>query len=139
MLLWLELPSHLVVGQAVGDPAGEQSHAAIDVVTDRPGRDHTIRRPGGRHAANRESVALMDIRHDVDVAYQAWKSRRIDSLIHGLVAQGVFKQRLIGKKADGNAHVLPVRRRDLPYYRSNPGESSFVDHTRPPAGAVSTD
>jgi hypothetical protein len=41
----------------------QQAYAAVDVIAHPAGGDHAVGRGGRRHAADREAVALMDVRH----------------------------------------------------------------------------
>src|SRR3990172_11044175 len=54
-------PRQLRLRLLEGKLAGQQPDAAVDVVADRPRGDDPVRQPGGRHTADGEAVALMDV------------------------------------------------------------------------------
>ena len=45
------------------DAGGQQPDAAVDVIADRPGRNHALRVAAGGYTPDREAVALVHIRH----------------------------------------------------------------------------
>jgi hypothetical protein len=90
----------------------EQADAAVDVVADAARGDDAVLEVEGRHAADREPVALVGVGHDVGHALDARQAGHVGGLIEGLVAPDIGQQ--LGRRVDdGRDPHRPVLR-DLP-------------------------
>ena len=58
--------------------------AAVDVVADPAGRDDPVWQAGRRHAADREAVALVHVRHHHNMAHQSGQAGGVHRLIDDL-------------------------------------------------------
>jgi len=86
----------------------EKPHATVDIVTNTSGRNDARRVAGGSHAADGETIALVNVRHGQGVADDARQSGCVDQLLQRAVAQGRFQQFLISVDASRHTHILTV-------------------------------
>ncbi len=99
-------PAGQVVALLRGD---QQPHAAVDVEADPAGRDHAVGQQGGRHAAHREAVAFVHVRHAHRRPVDAGQGRHVHQLGHAAVAPDLADQRLVGEHP--HRHLGAGRRR----------------------------
>ena len=98
----------------------EQAHAAVDVVADAARRDHAVGWLGRRDAADREAVALVDVRHRQRRADDPGQRGHVLELLERAVPQDRLDQLLVGEHTRGHTHVVPAPDRDLPADRVHP-------------------
>ena len=100
---------HLLLGQ--GRQA--EAHAAVDVEADAAGRDHAAVRVHRRHAADREAVAPVAVRHAEGVVDDAGQAGHVGDLVEdaGLHAA---QQRLRGDDPRRDPHPLLEGDREFP-------------------------
>ena len=103
--------------QAAAHVAGSQvrahePHTAVDVVPDAPRRDDAVGGVEGGHAADRETVPLVHVRHRERRSDDARKVGDVARLVQRPVAADRCEEPLAGKDAGGHPH--PALGRDLP-------------------------
>jgi hypothetical protein len=111
--------------------AGEQAYATIDVIADGARGDHAVRQRRGRHATDRETIALVHIRHDDHLPYQAGERGSVHRLFKGLVAQGSVQQPLVGEHPYRDAHVRTEALGDFPQEGGKLFEVHLLGHEAP--------
>ena len=100
----------LAVAQLVGcDRGRQQAHAAVDVVADPAWGDDAVGRLGRRQPADRESVALVDVRHRQRRPDHARKRGHVLELLQRAIGADRLEQLLISEHPRGNPHVPPAR------------------------------
>src|SRR3990172_4243733 len=82
----------------------EQAHAAVDVEPHAAGRDHARAHVGGRHAADGEAVALVDVGHGQRAADDAGEESDVDGLLERQVGEDLLEQRFVGVDEGVGAH-----------------------------------
>jgi hypothetical protein len=93
-------------------PGVQAAHAAGDIETDAAGRDDpALLGIEGRHAADRETVTPVRVRHRIGMIDDARQGRHVSHLLVNLVVHG-FDQRTIGVNDRGHPH--PALCRDFP-------------------------
>ncbi len=92
------------------EPARQQAHAAVDVVADAAGRQHALLGVERGHAADREAVAPVDVRHGDRVADDAGQVGDVDHLLGAAVVADVGDQ--IGGRVDQPRHPHAAALRD---------------------------
>ena len=98
----------------LGEREHEQAHAAVDVVADAAGGDDAVRRLHRRDAADREAVALVDVRHGERGPNDPWERGDVLELLERLVALDGREQLLVREDTRGHAHVRTGARWDFP-------------------------
>ena len=79
-----------------GQRTAEQAHAAIDVKADAAGRNHAVVvRVRGRHAADGEAVALVNVGHGQRPPHDPRQHRHVDRLLEREVFEQVLQQPLV--------------------------------------------
>src|SRR5262249_42936394 len=82
-----------------------QPNAAIDVETDTAGRNYALLPVRCGHSANREPVALVDVRHRQTGADDAWEHRHVHRLAQRLVLADLVDQLPAGVDDHVSAHA----------------------------------
>jgi hypothetical protein len=90
----------------------QQPHAAIDVVADAARRHHAVVRVHGRDAANRKSVAPMNVGQRDRRADDAGEVRDVAHLLQALVLLDVLHHPLVGVDDAVDAHPAGLRQTD---------------------------
>jgi hypothetical protein len=97
---------HARRGLGPGDGRGEQPHAARDVEADPAGRDHAaLGRVRGGHAADREAVTPVQVRHRVGRLDDAGQGGDVGHLLQRLVRGPLGQQGVGGEDNAGHAHL----------------------------------
>jgi hypothetical protein len=91
----------------------QQPHAAVDVVAHAAGRDDAVRQLGRGEPADREAVALVDVRHRECRVDDPGQRGDVLELLERAVPGERVEQRFVGEDAGRDAHVGPRARRDL--------------------------
>ena len=97
-----------VVDHEVG---AHQSHAAVDVIAHSARRNHApFGRIGGRHAANAEAVAPVDVGHGQAGHADARQKGHVGHLLGRLVAANLRNQPLVGEDPplDSHSHLVAL-------------------------------
>ena len=84
---------------------GQQAHAAVDVEAHAARRDHPGARVGGGHAADGETVALVDVGHGERRPDDAGQEGDVDSLLEREVGENLLQQRFVGIDECVGAHA----------------------------------
>ena len=93
-----------------GEVGGQEAHAAVDVVAHAARRDDAVVDVEGRHAADGEAVAAVDVGHGQGVADDAGQVGHVGHLGEALVAaEGVQDELAVGVDAARHAHAPGLR------------------------------
>ena len=111
----------------LGQRQGEQPHAAVDVVADPAGRDDAVGQLGGGDPADREPVALVDVRHREGRADDARQGGDVLELLEREVALDLGEELGVGEHPRGDAHVVPGGR-GISQVVSSIRTSSDIEH-----------
>ena len=98
----------------------EQPHAAVDVVADPARRDDAVRHGRRDHAAHREAVPLVDVRHRERRVDDPGQCRRVLQLLEGAVVRDRGEELFVCEDARGHAHVGTRLHGDLPDHVPDP-------------------
>ena len=89
----------------VGEVGAHQPHAAVDVVADPARRNHAaLGRIGGRHAADAEAVAPVDVGHGQAGHLDARQKGHVGHLFRRLVGANLLDQPLVGEDSPFDLH-----------------------------------
>jgi hypothetical protein len=105
--------AHQLVEQLLGprphlcvvETGRDQAHAAVDVEADAARRHHAVVQRHGRHAADGEAVAPVDVRHRDAGADDAGQRRHVHDLLERLVCVGALQDLLRGIHDARHPHV----------------------------------
>ena len=97
-----------------GQRQHEQPDATVDVVSHAAGRDDACPSFRRRDPADREAVALVDVRHREGGVDDARQAGHVLELLERAVVADRGQELLVREHARGHAHVSPGRLRDLP-------------------------
>ena len=111
----------------VHEVGAHQPHAAVDVVADAARRNHApFGRIGGRHAADAEAVAPVDVGHGEAGHLDARQEGDVGHLLGGLIGANLLDQPLVGEDAAFDLHADLVALRNPPAGFVDPFERAAV-------------
>lgn len=107
---------------STGKPGRQEPHAAVDVEAHASRRHHAVRQERCGHAADREPIAVVHVRHAPREVDDAGQRGHVHQLRDRLAVRNARKQLLVGEDPRRHAHVRAMGARDVNDELADPNE-----------------